>query len=201
MDILQKETLKREQKNVTQRNLLFYKEWLPLDKHDFRIMAMLADKGKYSGSLSDICRYFLLTVQTKSRNKVKESIEMLTDEGFITCEISGINYTIEGIPKEEKIYFPQKGYEMILNSKHPKEQVSWEAVLKVALWLKDNNVDVITNADISSCLNISPSTIIAAKNVLQREYGTIDREKITKKLEDGSYKTLGQHIDWNAFWA
>ena len=62
-------------------------------------------------------------------------------------------------------------------------------------------VDVITNADISSCLNISPSTIIAAKNVLQRKYGTIYREKITKKLEDGSYKTLGQHIDWNAFWA
>ena len=34
---------------------IFYREWLPLDKKEFRILAMLADyDGEYHGNLTDI---------------------------------------------------------------------------------------------------------------------------------------------------
>ena len=39
-------------------NVAFYREWLPLNKKEFRILAMLADfGGEYHGNLTDMCRY------------------------------------------------------------------------------------------------------------------------------------------------
>ena len=54
------------------KDLVFYKEWFPLPKGEFRILAMLADKGQFSGNLSDLCRYFFVNPQTRTRNRLQE---------------------------------------------------------------------------------------------------------------------------------
>ena len=36
--------------------IVFYESWFPLDKKHFRILAMLADKGNFQGSLAQMCR-------------------------------------------------------------------------------------------------------------------------------------------------
>ena len=55
--------------------LTFFREWLPLAKSDFRILAMLAAMGQFKGNLSDLCRYFSLAPQTKNREKLKAAYE------------------------------------------------------------------------------------------------------------------------------
>ena len=53
--------------------ITFYAEWLPLDKKEFRILAMLADTGVFIGNLSDICRYFNLTTTTRINSFIKNT--------------------------------------------------------------------------------------------------------------------------------
>ena len=38
--------------------MTFYWEWLQLDKKDFRILAMLADKGIFTGTLMDVLTHY-----------------------------------------------------------------------------------------------------------------------------------------------
>ena len=63
--------------------MTFFREWLPLAKSDFRILALLADKGDFDGNLSDLCRCFSLDTQTKNRNKLREAILRLAAAGLI----------------------------------------------------------------------------------------------------------------------
>jgi len=57
------------------RMMNFYREWLALDKGEFRIMALLADKKQYTGYLSGICRYFGTSSQTKQLCEIIELVK------------------------------------------------------------------------------------------------------------------------------
>ena len=57
--------------------------------------------------------------------------------------------------------------------------------MKVALWIQDNQLPVVTNDMIAQELDISVGTIGAAKNVLEREYQAITRKKISEKIGEG----------------
>ena len=83
----------------------FYREWLPLPKNDFRILAMLADKGgSFKGSLADMCRCLNVgSGQSKTNSRIRASIESLTADGFITHQKQGNTYTLSLVPKETKI--------------------------------------------------------------------------------------------------
>ena len=74
--------------------ITFYREWLPLDKKYFRILAMLADKGEFRGNLSDLCRYFSINPQQRHRTQLRDAIQKLNDQGLIACEISSRTYTM-----------------------------------------------------------------------------------------------------------
>ena len=179
----------------------FYKEWLPLEKKQFRIVSMLADKGKYEGNLSELCDYFLESRQTKNRNAIRESIYKLRDSGFITVHQRGRTLTIEAIPKDEEIEISKEWYDEIRLRPPSQRSVSWEAVLKVLLWAHTNNYeDVITNKQIEMDLNISSSVICSAKGVLDEEFGAIVREKVSEKIGENEFKTIGQHLSGSAFW-
>ena len=160
---------------MQEEKITFYRDWLPLDKKEFRILAMLADKGKFQGNLSDMCRYFSLDPQTRTRNQLRESIQKLLDQGLIVQEISGITYTLRAIPKVEKIEMPRKWLALLRQHHYSSESVSWEVIVKVWLWLSACGGDqVIKNDMIATDLKISVSTVIAAKNVLQNEFAAID---------------------------
>ena len=89
-----------------EKEIIFYREWLPLPKDQFRILLHLARFGSFSGNLSDLCRYFSLNPQTKNRNNVRNAIEALEASGMIDCTKRGRTYNLELIPKEKEIVLP-----------------------------------------------------------------------------------------------
>lgn len=184
------------------KNIFFYREWLPLDKKEFRILAMLADKGKFKGNLSDMCRYFSLDPQTRTRIQLRESIQKLSDQGLIVQESSGNTYTLRAIPKVEKIEMPRKWLTLLRQHHYSSESVSWEAIVKVWLWLSACGGDqVITNDMLAEDLKISVSTVIAAKNVLQNEFAAITKEYVSEKHGEEFFVRIGQKINVAAWWA
>lgn len=182
-------------------NIVFFREWFPLQKQEFRILTMLADKGEFKGNLSDMCRYFSLSPQDKHRKQFRTSIQKLQEEGFIECEISGRTYTLRPIPKAEKLEIPREWMERIKAHEYSSESVAWEQVLKVLLWIVGNKKEVITNEMIESDLGISTSAIGYAKNVLQREYNAITRRKVSDKLGENIFRTRGQELAAVAWWS
>ena len=183
--------------------LVFYREWFPLPKGEFRIMALLADKGTFRGNLSDLCNYFFVSPQTRNRNALREQINSLVEHGFITVEHTGRTYTLTAVPKAEKIVIAREHYERIKTRarRSEGESVAWECVLKVYLWARENNYDdIITNLMIQTDLDLSVGVICSAKNVLDREFGAIHRRKVSKQREGGEIRTIGQNLGTSAFW-
>lgn len=184
-------------------SLVFYREWFPLPKGEFRIMAMLADKGQFRGNLSDLCRYFFVSPQTQNRNKLRKQISSLEQKGFITVHLSGRTYTLTATPKAEKIVIAREHYERIRTRARTSEgeSVAWECVLKVYLWLcSDENCGIITNKMMHVDLDLSDGVIGSAKNVLSREFEAINRRIIAEKVWNGEIHRKGQRIEASAFW-
>ena len=185
------------------KDLVFYREWFPLPKGEFRILAMLADKGQFNGNLSDLCRYFFVNPQTATRNRLANQINSLEEQGYIKVKRKGRTYTLTAIPKARIIKIAREHYELIrTRTRTPDgESVAWENVLKVYLWAWENNFDnIITNQMIQDDLLLSAGVICSAKNVLDREFGAIHRQKVSKLTSDGEIYTIGQNIGASAFW-
>ena len=182
-------------------SMTFYKEWLLLDKKEFRILAMLADKGEYSGNLTKICEYFSLNPQTKHRSHIRNSIQKLTEAGFIDCTKRGQTYTLKAIPKEKRIEISRRWAELVIQHKYTSESVAWEVVLKVLIWIADKHAPIITNDEIADELHISVSTIVSAKNVLEKDIGAIIKEIDKITLADGSKRNKGQRLATIADWS
>lgn len=180
--------------------ITLYREWLPLDKKEFRILAMLADKGEYNGNLSDLCDYFSLSRQQRNRNALRNAIEQLNTSGFITYTVTGRTYYIKAVPKETAIIIPRERLLRIKAHDYSSEDVAWEQVLKVLLWIYDNDEPIVTNRMIAEDLQISVSTIGYAKNVLQYEYEAINRRKVSEKIGDDCFRTIGQELAASAWW-
>lgn len=185
------------------KDLVFYREWFPLPKGEFRILALLADKGQFNGNLSDLCRYFFVNPQTATRNRLANQINSLEEQGYIKVKRKGRTYTLTAIPKARIIKIAREHYELIrTRTRTPDgESVAWENVLKVYLWALENNFDnIITNQMIQDDLLLSAGVICSAKNVLDREFGAIHRQKVSKLTSDGEIYTIGQNIGASAFW-
>jgi len=180
---------------------VFYLEWLALDKSLFRILAMLADVGQFRGNLSDLCRYFSLDPQTKTRATLRNAIEELAATGFITCERSGNTYTLGVIPKANEIEIHREWLQRLKKHEYSSESVAWEMVLKVHLWIMlHSNDSLVKNDMIAADLNTSVSTIGSAKNVLQREYEAITRSYVSKKIGENRFIREGQRLAASAWW-
>lgn len=182
-------------------SIVLYREWLPLDKKEFRILAMLADKGEFTGNLSDMCRYFSLTPQTRNRNQLRESIQKLSQLGFIEHKISGNTYTLRAIPKAEKIPVYRRWADPIMAHNYSSEPVAWEQVIKVFAWIVGNKAPVVTNDEIAADINISVSTIGSAKNVLEHEFSAILRDIEKEKRIDSSFRNVGQRLTAKIYWS
>ena len=182
-------------------SMTFYKEWLLLDKKEFRILAMIADKGEYKGNLSEICEYLSLNPQTKNRNQIGNSIQALVEQDFVDCIKQGRTYTLKAIPKEKKIEISRRWAEPIIQHQYTSESVAWETVLKVLIWIADEHAPIITNDDIAEDLHISTDTIVSAKNVLERDIGAIIKEIEKITFADGSKRNKGQRLATVADWS
>lgn len=181
-------------------NATFYFEWLGVDKNQFRILSLLAETGEFSGNLSDMCRRFNLSLTTKNRNTLKSGISDLTEGGYITSDKNGNTYTLKVNAKETVIEIPTEWLDQIMNHSYTSEKVSWQAVLKVLLWLCINKEPIVTREMIAADLNCGVDTITSALNVLERDYNAIIRKFVTKQKANGEYRRIGLDLTPVAWW-
>ena len=184
--------------------IVFYDSWLPLDKKHFRILAMLADKGNFQGSLAQMCRNLSITSgQQKTNNALKESIEYLTSNGFISCERKGNTFKLSLLPKGEEMRISRQWAEDVLYVRGLADgKVSWEVTLKVLLWIYNHNaMEMTTNAEIAAEVNSSESSIVDAKNVLRDRFGSIWQEIDKYKDFNGKIRNRGQFLGGVAPWS
>lgn len=179
--------------------IVFYKEWLALPKDQFRILLHLARNGSFRGNLSDLCRYFSLDPQDKTRKALRRSIEELAEGGYIEYGKSGRTYTLKPIPKEKEIKLACGWVDEIISRKPYSVSVSAEAVIKVLLWLQDYGSEIFTNDIIAADLDLSVSTLNCAKKVLNDDFGAIVREYVTTKVDEGVYYREGQIVTISAW--
>jgi len=96
---------------------------------------------------------------------------------------------------------PDEWVARIRRHEYNSEGVAWEIVLKVQLWLMQNAKDtVVTNEDISTAIDISVSQVVAAKNVLQKEYEAFVKDYAYWNT-DNCFRRKGQIIDRSAWWS
>lgn len=182
------------------KRIVFYREWLPLDKREFRILAMLADQGEFNGNLSVLCDYFSLSRQQRNRTVLRASIEQLAASGFITYTTMGRTYHIKPVPKATEIRINRAWLRRLIAHDYSSENVAWEQVLKVLLWICQHDKPIVTNQMIAEDLHISVATIGCAKNVLEHEYEAITRRKVSEKIGEDAFRTVGQELAASAWW-
>ena len=178
----------------------FYFEWLGVDKNQFRILALLAPTGEYTGNLSDMCRCLNLRSQTRNRKRLKASITELTDDGYITSTLKGRTYFLRANTKETVIKIPAEWLDQIMSHNYSSESVSWQAVLKVLLWILSNKEPIVTRYMIAADLNCGVDTITSAFNVLERDFNAIVRDIIIKQKENGDFRCVGLELTAVAWW-
>lgn len=184
-----------------QNEISFYREWLPLPKAEFQILTMIAmQNGEYRGNCSDVCRSLGVTVQNKNRKKFQDVITSLTNQGFIQTDKCGRTYKLKIIPKAAEVTLPRLWVQSVLQRDYSSASVAPAQVLKVFLWIADNKFEVVTNQIIADELRISISTVVSAKNVLERDYEIITKRKVSEKLGDDFFRTLGQELQAAAWW-
>lgn len=180
--------------------VVFYRDWLALDKGCFRLLVMLAENGSFSENLSDMCRYFQIDPQDKSRKKLRASIQELEDGGWIEAEQTGRTFHLKTVPRGKEIHLPREWLEKIVRRDYSAAAVAWEVVLKVLLWLIDCGGDtVITDRMVAEEIGVSPSTISAAKKVLREDFELLKVDALTVKREDGTYWRIGHRATINAW--
>ena len=182
----------------------FYKEWLPLPKNDFRILAMLAERGgSFKGSQADICRCLHIAPgQSKTNAKLQASIKILTSNGWITSRKQGNKYSLTLIPKEEMVSIDRVWVEDIIYVKgFENERVAWEPVLKMLIWVYGQDGLVIYTAeDIGEELAVSNDVVASAYKVLHYQFHSIMRDKATYKTFNGETRTAGQQFTGTFPW-
>ncbi len=187
-----------------ENKVTFYWEWLLLPKEEFNILMMLADGGgEFSGTLSDMCRYFHVSADN-SKNKIplKTAIKSLTDNGYITSQKSGNTFILQVIPKERKVELLRKWVDPILKAERFSVSVAKAPVIKSLIWISENSYSqVVTNDQIVPELNISVSTFGAAKNVLEKDFKIIMRELEQITLANGDRRNIGQRLSVPADWS
>ena len=63
----------------------------------------------------------------------------------------------------------------VIQHDYSSEAVAFAHVLKVFIWIVHNDLSVVTNSMIAEDLIVSVSTVVNAKNVLEREYLNITK--------------------------
>lgn len=180
---------------------IFYREWLSLPKAEFNILAMLAaEGGSFSGNYSDICRYLGVTPQNRNRQVLQASIASLAVTGFVRHESRGRTQVLTVIPKATEIILPRSWVQSVIHHDYSSESVAFAQILKVCAWIAWNEMPIITNDMIAADLSISTSTVVSAKNVLEREYENITKKRISEKVGENFFRNLGQELRMNAWW-
>lgn len=162
----------------------FYKEILDmgLNKDEFKILIMVLalknNEGIYSGKLANMCEF--LGVSRSSNKIIKDAIEEMSKKDLLIYVVKGYTWTLIFNDKSlkdktildidlawldtiKKYRADKKGYE-----------VDWSNLLRVFIYLIDNNNNVIDTEKIQTSTNLSASIVkkaLAAINDINKQGG------------------------------
>lgn len=179
-------------------------EWLSLPKAEFRLLVMIADIGGDIKCLSNACRYFgLRDDESSTKDGMAESLQNLADKNIIKLTKIKRRYyaTLNPIAKDNIITIKREYLKTIMQRNY-EAKVAWEQVLKCYLWIDSKTKPdlIFTNDEMVAAMNISSSTISKAKSPLKNEYEAVKIKKITDKIGDNNYRTIGQTAEVSAWW-
>ena len=174
----------------------FYKGLLnmELNKYEFKILTMVLalknDNKIYSGTLKDMCEFLSLGYNSTNKKNIKNALDDLVTKGMLRYDAEKTIYTIrldldcndKNIVQLDKVWLDtikkyradKKGYE-----------VDWSNLLKVFIYLIDNNNNVIDTEKIQASTNLSASIVkkaLAAINDINKQGGfgcgfTVERKR------------------------
>ena len=179
-------------------------EWLSLPKAEFRLLVMIADIGGDIKCLSNACRYFgLRDDESSTKDGMAESLQNLADKNIIKLTKIKRRYyaTLNPIAKDNIVTIKREYLKTIMQRNY-EAKVAWEQVLKCYLWIDSKTKPdlIFTNDEMVAAMNISSSTISKAKSPLKNEYEAVKIKKITDKIGDNNYRTIGQTAEVSAWW-
>lgn len=182
----------------TDRNIITtYKEWLGLDKKEFRILILIAlNNNTYKTNLSEICRKFNLSTSSRNKDNIKNALEKLTNENYINSEKSGYTYTLSIIPKAQEIKAQKSALEHLFSVCGV--GVSAEIIIKTYLWYSCYGENLCTNKQIANDLSCSTDTVSNANTFLQKENAVMKNDEII--CENNRYKTKGHTVILNVLY-
>ena len=157
------------------------------------------NQGKFAGNLTDMCEQLCLNPQSKNKTALKEAIEALEAQGFLSWSKKGNIFQIACIPKGEEIAAPEGLVQAIVKHDYC-AAVAPEQVLRVYLWICKYGGNNITNADIQVTLALSESTVCEAKKILEKDFNAILRDLKHAVQDDGTIRCTGQELIANAWW-
>lgn len=91
--------------NVNKEACIDY-DWITIQNYQFKILVMIAclaqEKLAFRGSLKDMCEFLGVTTSTPNKNKIKEAIQILEEQGNIKVIKEGYTWTLTLSVKAER---------------------------------------------------------------------------------------------------
>ena len=172
----------------------FYKGLLnmELNKYEFKILTMVLalknDNKIYSGTLKDMCEF--LGVSRNSNKIIKDTIEEMSEKDLLIYVVKGYTWTLifndKSLKDKTILDMDLAWLDTIKKYRADKNSsVDWSNLLKVFIYLIDNNNNVIDTGKIQASTNLSASIVkkaLAAINDINKQGGfgcgfTVERKR------------------------
>lgn len=172
-------------------------EWVSAENYEFKILVMIAclaqEKMAFRGTLNDMCQFLGVKEYANNKNNIKQAIQRLEEKKDILVMREGHIWTLTlsvSAERKPKIIRIKNDYINTIKSykaNNPKDNVSWENILKVLVFIWDEQQEhIYTQKDIAAKANVSVSTVGRAFKALEEmPFSDI---AICKKIE--WYKTF-----------
>lgn len=178
--------------------LTFYKEWLPLPKAQFRLLAFLAENGKFSGNKAQLCRMLGLSPRGKNVKSLGATIEALANSEFIKAQRRGNTYLLEVAPQETEVKIYDKAYAEIKEDLLSPKNVSLEAVIKTLMWIGcANGNEIYTENFVGGDIGCCDETVSKAYKILVN-LNLVSKTIIKEQFDGGDTINVGHEVCLNA---
>lgn len=189
------------------KEALIDKEWLTVQNYQFKILVMIAVLAEnhlaYRGKLKDMCGFLGVQSCDSNNKKIKEAIAALEKKNDILVLKEGQTWTLTLSVKAEKkpkvVRIKNAWIKLIQQYKAAAgEEVSWENILKVLVYLIADKKEVKTYDEIVNELSLSNKTVRRSINALDGiDFGdlSIQRKLAWFKNSDDEFRVKGQKID------
>lgn len=183
------------------------KDWLTVQNYQFKILVMIAvlaeNKLAFRGKLKDMCDFLGVSNQAANTKKIKDAIAALEKKGDILVVQQGHTWTltlsVAAERKQKVIKIKNAWIKAIQQYQAPEgDEVAWENILKVFVFLCADKSDIKTYEEIAASLNLKYKTVqraVWALDEIDLNDITLKRKLAWFKNNDNEFKVKGQKID------